>query len=282
MKKTLALLVSMAILSLFLGGCLVLKLTAENFQSLVLHFELGEAISIGQKADVYVAVYPFQVKIKKKIIKISGVLVAPPGGDLPNNLVVEILAEHVETGIKLPKLKLAFAIPEDGRFKIIKKIKFNIVPGTMQKIQVEPLGHELEAGTEIWMCVDLFQKKKHAKQSTDCGVDSDSEPPPASNVVIIDVADNTFNPKSVVIEAGDTVRWQMAGGSTDHTTTALAGTWDSGFAFNSEGSFFERTFPLSEDGQTFEYYCATHQACCQMRGSIRVGAEAPEPGDGYS
>ncbi len=86
----------------------------------------------------------------------------------------------------------------------------------------------------------------------------------------VDVLDNSFQPKSITIQPGDTVRWTLRGSDPTHTTTAMAGNWDSGFAFNMAGAFFERTFPDSEDGMTFEYFCATHRDCCAMQGSVRM------------
>lgn len=105
--------------------------------------------------------------------------------------------------------------------------------------------------------------------------------PPPPQTVIISIVDNAFTPRSPVINAGETVRWVMNGMNPSHTTTEMGGTWDSGFVFNAQGNFFERTFPASENGETFEYFCVTHQATDAMQGSIRVGQGAPDPRDGY-
>lgn len=104
---------------------------------------------------------------------------------------------------------------------------------------------------------------------------------PPSNQVIISIVDNAFSPQSPVISPGDTVRWVMNGMDPTHTSTEMNGTWDSGFVFNAQGNFFERTFTTAESGLTFQYFCVTHQASDAMQGSIRVGANAPDPDDGY-
>ena len=106
--------------------------------------------------------------------------------------------------------------------------------------------------------------------------------PVDENTVLIEIFDNEFRPKSVRIQAGQTVRWVLRGNGPAHTTTARDGIWDSGFAFPTQGAMFERQFPASEDGQTFEYACLSHEACCNMRGSIQVGATAPPADPGYS
>lgn len=107
-------------------------------------------------------------------------------------------------------------------------------------------------------------------------------PPPSGNVVVVTVRDFAFDPKSVQIEPGQTVRWVLEGGSmTNHTTSERNGVWDSGFVFRQAGDSFERTFPQAEDGRTFEYICTTHWVSNQMQGSVRVGEDAPPPNPGY-
>lgn len=116
--------------------------------------------------------------------------------------------------------------------------------------------------------------------------DSDSPsapppPPPTNDVVEVTVDDNLYEPKSVTIEAGQTVRWILRGNDTSHTVTANDGTFDSGFTFTGAGATFEHTFGAAVDGRTFEYACSSHQNCCQMQGSVRVGENAPTPNPGY-
>lgn len=97
----------------------------------------------------------------------------------------------------------------------------------------------------------------------------------------IQVVDDGYEPRSVTIKPGDTVRWVMQGVHVGHTVTALNDAFDSGFVFDSAGATFERQFPAGEDGQTFEYSCVTHSECCDMKGSVRVGSNAPPPNPGY-
>ncbi|HEV7517995.1 MAG TPA: plastocyanin/azurin family copper-binding protein [Thermoanaerobaculia bacterium] len=98
-------------------------------------------------------------------------------------------------------------------------------------------------------------------------------------VIVVQIKDNEFSPKDVVINPGDTVRWVMAGSAKIHTVTALDGSFDSGMAFPQTGATFERTF--STPGKTYEYQCKSHYGCCQMAGAVRVGSNAPNPNPGY-
>lgn len=106
----------------------------------------------------------------------------------------------------------------------------------------------------------------------------DPDPGPA---VTVEIHDNFFEPRSVTVEPGTTVRWVRRGELPDHTVTARDGSFDSGFAFGEPGATFEHTFGGAADGRTFEYSCVTHEACCNMKGSVRVGQDAPAPDPGY-
>jgi plastocyanin len=92
------------------------------------------------------------------------------------------------------------------------------------------------------------------------------------------VKDNSYEPKSITIEPGDTVRWVLNGNERTHTVTARNGAFDSGAVFTSSGAVYERRF---DTGGTWDYSCQAHKDCCQMQGSVRVGRDAPPPGTGY-
>jgi len=100
-------------------------------------------------------------------------------------------------------------------------------------------------------------------------------------VVTVEVRDFEFSPKSIVIQPGQTVRWVQRGNDPTHTTTERDGVWDSGQAFRQDGATFEHTFGAQDEGRAFNYRCSSHQACCQMQGSVRVGSNAPPPDQGY-
>ncbi len=110
-----------------------------------------------------------------------------------------------------------------------------------------------------------------------------TEPPSpvGPNTVVVGVQDFEFDPKSVTINPGDTVRWVFDGQDKTHTSTAKNMTWDSQFVFQQVGDVFEWTSTASDDGKTFEYKCVTHENSHEMKGSIRVGATAPDPSPGY-
>ncbi|HEX4952720.1 MAG TPA: plastocyanin/azurin family copper-binding protein [Thermoanaerobaculia bacterium] len=106
-------------------------------------------------------------------------------------------------------------------------------------------------------------------------------PPPAPKVVTIEVTDHNYNPRSAQVNPGDTVRWVMRGSEPGHSVTERTGAFDSGFVFTAPGAIYERAFGAGEEGRTYEYACATHAGCCNMRGSVRVGDAAPRPNPDY-
>ena len=113
------------------------------------------------------------------------------------------------------------------------------------------------------------------------GGSSSPTTPPGPTVVVIELFDNRFEPQQAQVEPGTTVRWINRGAETNHTTTSKGGSWDSGFVFAGPGDTFEHTFTAADEGLTFEYSCVTHQACCMMQGSVRIGNNAPAPSPGY-
>ncbi|HEX6899271.1 MAG TPA: hypothetical protein VF789_06135 [Thermoanaerobaculia bacterium] len=112
------------------------------------------------------------------------------------------------------------------------------------------------------------------------GGSSPTEPGGAGpKTVTVVVKDNSYEPRTVIINPGDTIRWVMQGTTPDHTVTALNGAFDSGNRLAASGAVFERRF--LEANQTFDYSCQTHKDCCNMKGSVRVGDSAPPPTPGY-
>ena len=103
----------------------------------------------------------------------------------------------------------------------------------------------------------------------------------APKMVTVEVLDNSYNPQSIQINRGDTVRWVLAGAAPTHTVTALGGTFDSTAIFLQAGDTYDQTF--NQNNATFEYFCQAHGACmaCTMKGSVRVGPTAPTPNPGY-
>jgi plastocyanin len=89
----------------------------------------------------------------------------------------------------------------------------------------------------------------------------------APNVTDVSIVDFAFNPQTISVTTGTTVRWTNTG-SAPHTTTSDTGLWDSGTLDN--GQQFSFTFNTSG---TFTYFCAIHTS---MTGTVNVQA-SPTP-----
>jgi plastocyanin len=78
----------------------------------------------------------------------------------------------------------------------------------------------------------------------------------------VTVGDNFFNPSSLVIAVGDTVRWNNAAGGAFHDVTADDGSFGS---VTATSFTFERTFNTVEE---VDYFCTVHPTT--MQGSVSV------------
>jgi plastocyanin len=88
------------------------------------------------------------------------------------------------------------------------------------------------------------------------------QPTTAANVVMYD---NNFQPKTINVQPGTTVRWTN-NGTHNHTVTAKNGSWDSGDI--RPGATYSATF---QQPGTYYYYCRHHDG---MQGTIVVGRGA--------
>jgi len=84
-----------------------------------------------------------------------------------------------------------------------------------------------------------------------------------------------FQPASVTIHPGDTVRWTWS--SSGHSTTSGSpgmpnGIWDSGV--RNQPATFTHTF---NSAGNFPYYCIPHGGCCGMTGTVTVTNPTPTP-----
>src|SRR5262245_56151862 len=94
--------------------------------------------------------------------------------------------------------------------------------------------------------------------------------PRAAETKNITVKDFEFVPKTISVNAGDTITWTNEGPS-PHTVTADDGSFDSGNL--DKGATFSHTF---DKAGTFAFYCKYHGAKggSGMAGSVTVGAAA--------
>src|SRR5437870_5006237 len=80
---------------------------------------------------------------------------------------------------------------------------------------------------------------------------------------------NTFSPKDLSIQVGDTVEWTWQ--SDDHSVTSgTVGNPDGLFDSGIQNTGFTFSFTFNDAG-TFPYFCMVHGACCGMVGSVTVG-----------
>lgn len=86
-----------------------------------------------------------------------------------------------------------------------------------------------------------------------------------TTTVTVGAYDNYFEPKTLNVQPGTTVKW-VNYGQHEHTVTSNDGRWDSGDI--APGAAYSATF---QQPGTYYYYCRHHQG---MRSSIVVGRSA--------
>jgi plastocyanin len=102
---------------------------------------------------------------------------------------------------------------------------------------------------------------------------------PSAKTVMVTIADFAYNPKTVMINPGDSVQWVLSGTDYMHSVTAEDGSFNSGFTFTHTGATFTQTFNTA--GVTVNYHCMTHWVSKGMQGAVQVGDNAPPPKPGY-
>jgi plastocyanin len=93
---------------------------------------------------------------------------------------------------------------------------------------------------------------------------------PAATTVEIGAYDNRFEPQTMNVAPGTTVRWTNRGQHA-HTVTSSEGRWDSGDI--TPGATYAATF---QQPGTYYYYCRHHQQD-RMQGTIVVGGGGAAP-----
>jgi plastocyanin len=90
----------------------------------------------------------------------------------------------------------------------------------------------------------------------------------AQTIHEVEVGDGFFNPQTLTIDAGDTVRWVNAAGGLRHDVVSEDGSWTPSILANE--FIFEVVFP--DEGE-FGYFCTPHRDI-GMTGTITVEASA--------
>ncbi len=267
-------LLALALCALALSACIALAVG--DVQAFRLFFTLDQALAAGERTEAASNVFPHQVKIRRNWVKIFGRLEPPAGGDLPASIEVEVVLAELDTQQVYYTFRQEVPLAADGSFAKVKRFLRHVKAGTLETVFVRPLGGAVPQSTEVAVCIEVTKKKADLSPDGSCAPGGSGG---GGDVKEVRVLDNLFEPQSVIIQAGDTVRWVREGSAPDHTVTEAGNLWDSGFSLQTQGATFERLFTAADDDQTFLYYCRTHQGCCQMQGSVRVGNSPPPPPD---
>lgn len=261
--------------ALLLTSCLAL--TRGDVQAFRLFFTLNQTLADGQQVEAHSSVFPAEVKVRRNFVKLFGRFTPAPGAALPDRIEIEVTLAALGSQQVYYTFRQEVAIDADGSFSATKRFLRNLKADTLQTVFVRPVGGALARDTKVAFCLEVSKKKVDLSADGTCGPGGGG----GGQVTEVRVLDNSFDPRGVSVDPGETVRWVLAGAATNHTVTHDGGVFDSGLVLQTQGATFERTFSAADDGQTFLYYCRTHQACCAMQGSVQVGNPPQPPPPGY-
>jgi plastocyanin len=165
---------------------------------------------------------------------------------------------HVSAALGLTAFALLGLAPEparaDGRRSFCGPVYYPAAPVVHR--QFAP---PMYASPRVYYAPPMFYQQPHANRPSYEPIPSPARP---TTTMTVGVNDNSFEPKTINVQPGTTVRWVNQGKHT-HTMTSRDGRWDSGDV--PPGASYSATF---QNPGTYHYYCRHHQG---MEGTIVVG-----------
>ncbi|MFQ5605134.1 MAG: cupredoxin domain-containing protein [bacterium] len=151
--------------------------------------------------------------------------------------------------------------------------------------------HEFTGSSDIYTAVDVCgydsagsytakvvaERQGLTAEATATITVDEPPPPPTGNEVTVQMKDNFFSPRDVVVQPGVKITWEAVGRK-DHTSTSDTGIWDSGRL--APGGSYSWTVPANtQEGTNFPYYCVFHgdRGGKGMAGTIHVSNDSTPP-----
>lgn len=152
-------------LLVLLSGCALL-FQGGVFSRAELFFDLNETVAEGQAYTAYAGAFPEQVKLKKRVVRVSGRLQG--GNELPNRVLAEGTFTDLDTGRVRQRIRLTVKITNSGSFDAFKKIAKDIQPGSLLTVEIEPQGAPIVKNSRVTLCIDLLKKVGDARSMPSC------------------------------------------------------------------------------------------------------------------
>ena len=140
--------------------------------------ELAEA----QETVVATWVLPGRLRLRDRLLQISGRFRAEEDIDLPREVVVRVEIADMATGtVRKRYRQIVDRSPEDG-FRKSKTFPKSVAAESLVTLSVEPIGAPLAAGTGILLCLDLVRKRNQLDEFASCA--AGGEPTTLSGIQI--------------------------------------------------------------------------------------------------
>ncbi|MCP4203827.1 MAG: hypothetical protein GY769_18055 [bacterium] len=155
------------LLGVALGGCNLLT-SAEEPRILELSFRLERQINEGERHPVASWAVPAKIKLKNRLLQVSGRIEAPDGARLPAEVIVRTTIVNLETGASLKTFRLIVDRSAENGFRKSKKFSKTVAANSLVTVTMEPVGSDLPKGTSLSLCLDAVRKRNELENFPSC------------------------------------------------------------------------------------------------------------------
>lgn len=155
------------LLAVALAGCNLLT-SSEEPRILELAFRLEQEIKEGERHLVASWAVPSKVKLKNRLLQVSGRIGADEGAQLPAEVIVRAEITNLETGAVLKTFRLIVDRSAENGFRKAKKFPKTVAAESLVTVTLEPVGSDLPLGASLSLCIDVVRKRNELETFPSC------------------------------------------------------------------------------------------------------------------
>lgn len=156
-----------SLLALALAGCSLLT-SSDPARILELVLRLEQRVDEGERTLVASWAVPSKIRIKNRLLQVSGRIEADQSAQLPVEVIVRTEIRNLETGALSKTFRLIVERSAENGYRKAKKFPKTVAAGSLVTVTVEPLGADLPRGTRLSLCLDLVKKRKQLGTFPSC------------------------------------------------------------------------------------------------------------------
>jgi len=156
-----------SLLAVALTGC-SLPSSSDPARILELALRLEQRVNEGERTLVASWVVPSKIKIKNRLLQVSGRIETNRSAQLPVEVIVRTEIRNLETGALSKTFRLIVERSQENGYRKAKKFPKTVAAGSLVTVTVEPLGADLPRGTRLSLCLDLVKKRSQLSSFSSC------------------------------------------------------------------------------------------------------------------